>query len=96
LEGGEVGIYWRGTGLLENGRAKIEFPEHFKLALSKEAPIVAMVTPTSRCQMYVKEKTHSYIIVESFNGCSGSFDFLIMGVRKDYENYKPIRLKKNQ
>ncbi len=93
LEGGEVSVYWRGSGLLKDGKAKIEFPEHFKMALSKKAPIVAIVTPTSPCQIYIKEKTHAYIVVESLNCKRASFDFLILGTRKGYENYKPIKAK---
>jgi hypothetical protein len=96
LEGGEAGTYTRGSAQLTNGKATVNLPEHFSMVTSSEG-LTAQVTPTANCNgLYVAEKSNSTIVVKELNdGASdATFDYLVNGIRKGYENYQAIQDKK--
>ena len=93
LEAGEAGTYTRGSSALVNGRSTIDLPEHFGLVTNNEG-LTVQVTPTGPCNgLYVASKSNDRIeVVELAGGASNtSFDWIIYGVRKGYENYEVIR-----
>ncbi|MHB8809587.1 MAG: hypothetical protein ACYC9M_06190 [Desulfobulbaceae bacterium] len=93
IEAGEAGTYTRGSNTLTNGKVTIDLPEHFSMVTSTEG-ITVQVTPTGPCNgLYVASKSTSQIeVAELGNGTSNtSFDWIIYGVRKGYENYEVIR-----
>jgi len=95
LEGGENGVYVRGSGQLENGRAEIELPEHFALMAAEEG-LTAQITPrggNALGYLYVEEVLPDHVVVaESGGGTSDArFDYLVMGVRRGFEEHKVIR-----
>jgi len=88
LEGGEVGTYTRGSGQLINGEVKINLPEHFSLVTGEQG-VTVQVTPTSETAgLYVASKGTKYIVIKEVNNGQGNatFDYLVQGVRKGYEN----------
>ena len=93
LEGGENGVYVRGSGQLSNGQAEIELPEHFSL-VAAEAGITAQVTPVEDCRgIFVTEKSPGRIVVREMQGGASNarFDYLVMGVRLGCEEHEAIR-----
>lgn len=93
LEGPEAGAYYRGTGRLVNGAAVIRFPGHFITVAS--GGITVQVTPLSAKSrgLAVVEKNNRGMTVRELDGGRGSyeFDYLVMGVRRGYEDYEVIR-----
>jgi hypothetical protein len=92
LEGGEAGTYYRGTGQLTNGTARITLPEHFSLVTEQEG-LTIQVTPRGDCKgLYVTEVTTTYIVVKELQGGTSDarFDFYINGVRAGYADYQPV------
>ena len=95
LEGGETGTYTRGSGQLIDGEAVVQLPEHFSLVTSSEG-LTVQLTPTSDCKgLYVVSKLPTELVVKELNGgtSDATFDYLVNGVRKGYEDYQPIRDK---
>jgi hypothetical protein len=96
LEGGEAGTYVRGSAKLENGAAEITLPEDFYL-VTNENGVTVQVTPTEsvRGMLFVAEKSNKKVVVKSSNPADKavSFDYVVNGVRKGFENHKPIRKK---
>jgi hypothetical protein len=95
LEGGEAGTYTRGSAQLTNGVATVQLPEHFSMVTSSEG-LTAQVTPTADCNgLYVVSKSPTEITVKELNGgtSDATFDYLVNGVRKGYENYQAIQDK---
>jgi hypothetical protein len=93
-EGPEASAYIRGTGHLENGRAEIIYPDHFKAVISSEG-ITVQLSPLSAESMGLAavEKRNDRVIVRELGNGTGSYDFsyTIMAVRKGFENYRVIR-----
>ncbi len=90
LEGGEAGTYYRGTGQLIGGSARISLPEHFSLVTEAEG-LTVQITPRQDCNgLYVAEVTTTYIVVKELQGgkSNARFDFLINGVRAGYSDYQ--------
>ena len=95
LEGPEAGTYVRGSASLTNGSAIVPLPSHFSL-VTAAVGLTAQITPTSATTgLYVAEKSPTQIIVRQVDGGSGSgtFDYLVQGVRKGYEN-EPVIIDK--
>jgi hypothetical protein len=93
LEGPEAGTYIRGTAQLINGQAVINLPEHFSLVTSSDGLTVQLTPVGDWLQLYVVSKSTSQIIVREAQGRNGTFDYLVQGVRKGYENYEVVRPK---
>ena len=95
LEGGESGVYVRGTSELKNGRIEVDLPEHFALIASEDS-LTVQVTPLGDCfDLFVQEKTLDRIIIRESQGGKSSirFDYLVMGIRRGFENHKVIQEK---
>ncbi len=98
LEGGEAGVYTRGTASLEDGVAVVDLPEHFELVASDEG-LTVQVTPLGNCNgLYVEEKSTSEIVVkELMKGDSDvEFDYNVQGIRTGFEDYEVIRSKTDE
>jgi len=96
LEGPEAAAYTRGTGILINGKAHIDFPDHFSLIISRNT-ITVQLTPLSAGSrgLAVTHKDSTGFAVEELNNGTGNyeFDYLVQGVRKGYEDYEVVREK---
>jgi hypothetical protein len=94
LEGGESGVYVRGSGNLEGGRAEVQLPEHFSLVAAEEG-LTVQITPRdgkAGGYLYVEEVSPSNIVVVEAGGTSdASFDYLVMGVRRGFEKHEVIQ-----
>lgn len=94
-EGPEAAAYIRGTGHLENGKAVITFPDHFRTVANPEG-ITVQLTPLSAESrgLAVVEKGLDRLVVRELSNGGGTYDFdyLVMAVRKGYGNYQVIRL----
>ncbi len=95
LEGGENGVYVRGSGTLEKGRARISLPEHFSLVASEKG-LTVQITPRdgkAKGYLYAEKVTPEYIFVVEVGGgeSSASFDYLVMGIRAGFERHRVIR-----
>jgi hypothetical protein len=94
IEGPEAAAYVRGTGHLVNGRAVVTFPEHFRAVASPQGMTV-QVTPLSAKSkgLAVVEKSPDGLVVQELNDGTGTYDFdyLVMAVRRGYEDYEVIR-----
>ncbi len=89
LEGGEVGVYWRGTGSLDDGEAIVEFPGHFAAVASEEGLSVQLTPRGGWAPLYVEEVTPEHLVVavdESYQGSDIEFDFTVNGLRRHYED----------
>ncbi len=93
LEGPEAGAYTRGTAQLKNGEAIIELPEHFGLVTNDDGLTVQLTPLGEWLQLYVVEKSTKRLVVREATGKSGRFDYLVMGIRKGYENHQVIQPK---
>ncbi|MCD6532353.1 hypothetical protein J7K99_07915 [bacterium] len=95
LEGGENGTYWRGRAKLVNGEALVTLPEHFRLATSPDHEVTVIVTPRSsesKGLAVIHSSNREFKVKELFNGKGNyEFDYVVMGVRRGYENYEPIQ-----
>lgn len=93
LEGPEAGTYNRGTAQLVDGEAIIELPEHFGL-ITSEKDLSVMLTPIGKwLQLYVVEKSTKQILIREAQNKTGSFDYLVQGIRKGHEDYQVISEK---
>jgi len=94
IEGPEAAAYIRGTAHLVNGRAEVAFPEHFKVMASSEG-ITVQLTPLSAESkgLAVVEKSPDRLVVRELGNGDGTYDFdyMVMAVRKGYEDYQVIR-----
>lgn len=71
----------------------IELPESFALVASEEG-LTVQVTPLEECNgLYVAEKSPRRIVVRELLGgrSDARFDYLVQGIRKGYEGFRPIR-----
>ena len=91
LEGGEAGTYARGTGLLSDGRAVIDLPEHFGLVTSDRNLTVHLTPRGQWLQLYVESLGTDRCVVREAQGRSGTFDYIVHGVRRGFEDHEPVR-----
>ncbi len=93
-EGPEAAAYVRGTSRLVHGKAEIAFPDHFTTVISPEG-ITVQLTPLSAESkgLAVVDKSADRIVVAELGNGDGSYDFdyVVMAVRKGYEDYQVIR-----
>jgi len=97
LEGPEAGMYTRGTTKLNNGKAIIELPEHFRL-MAVESSITVTLTPLSgqsKGLAVTQKSLEDGIIVEELMEGSGTyqFDWEVKCIRKGLENHQVVRPK---
>jgi hypothetical protein len=94
VEGPEAAAYLRGTARLENGRAFVQFPQHFKsVAVSKGMTVQLTARSVDTYGLAVLESTIDGISVGELQRGKGSFEFdwEVKAVRKGHEDYKVIR-----
>jgi len=94
LEGGEAGTYVRGSGQLQSGKAVLALPEHFGLVTASEGLTVHLTPRGQWLQLYVVELDTAQLVVREAQGKSGTFDYLIQGVRRGFEQHEVIRSKR--
>jgi hypothetical protein len=94
LEGGEAGTYVRGSGQLESGKAVLSLPEHFGLVTSSEDLTVQLTPRGQWLQLYVVELDTTQLVVREAQSKSGTFDYLIQGVRRGYQQHEVVRAKR--
>ena len=93
VEGPEVSTLIRDKGVLKNGKAVIELPDHYSMVTSEKG-LTAQVTPAGNCKgLFISElSTQKMVIEELGNGDSNvEFYYLVQGVKKGYENYTVFR-----
>ena len=81
-------IVTSGSGSLINGEVMITFEQTVKEALSSDAPLKVIVTPTSQCNgVFVDAKSAAgFTVKELINGKSNAtFDWIAIGRMKGYE-----------
>lgn len=93
LEGGEAGVYQRGTGRLEHGEAHVELPSHFPLVAAGK--ITVDVTPLEESSgLYVPKDTLSaqgFTVREAGGGTSDTeFSYVVFAERAGHEGAKVI------
>jgi len=95
LEGGESGTYWRGSSRLSDGKAEIQLPEHFVLVTAEEGLTATATLREPGPAVYVDELSNSKLVLRTGDGSKSNarFDFIVMGVRKGFENHVPIRYR---
>lgn len=94
IEGPEAGAYERGTGTLVNGKAYIEFSEHFELVANMKTMTVSLTPLNSKTLgLAVVQKQENGFLVEELMDGKGNFEFdwEVKCVRKGYEDYRVIR-----
>lgn len=96
VEGPEAAAYLRGTGQLVNGRAVVDFPEHFRDVIVA-AGMTVQLTPRDASSegLAVVDRSLSGFEVAELRSGRGSyaFDWEVKGVRAGYEDYEVIRSK---
>ncbi|HTO86255.1 MAG TPA: hypothetical protein VMR54_01845 [Thermoanaerobaculia bacterium] len=89
LEGPEVGTYLRGTTRIENGRAVISLPDHFRTVTAEEG-ITVQLTPVGEfASMYVESENLNEIVVRSSKDVT--FHYLVQGVRRAFAGFEPVQ-----
>jgi hypothetical protein len=94
IEGGEVGVYQRGTGRLTGGEAHVVLPADFPLVAG--GTITVQVTPHDSTRgLYVPaaDMTASGFTVREQGGgrSNAPFSYVVMAGRKGYEDFEPVR-----
>jgi len=91
-EGPEVMVFFRGAGVLKNGKAVIKLPEYFSMVASEQG-VQVQVTPTEACNgSYVAKQGRESIEVRELNRGRHSvgFNYLVTGVRAGFEGHQPV------
>ena len=94
LEGGFAGTYFAGRASMENGKAIVILPDHFRKVTSPDKDVMVTVTPRGRCNgLMVPQSNNEEFTVEELQDGQNSveFDFIVMGFRRGYEEYEPIQ-----
>lgn len=94
LEGGEVGVYHRGTARLEKGAAWVPLPEEFPLVANGD--LTVQVTPLEDCGgLYVppgETTTRGFAVREAGGGASSAeFSYLVIAERLGHESAAAVR-----
>ena len=76
VQGPEAAVYLRGTTKLENGKARINLPDHFRIN-ADEGSMTVQITPLSSKTygLAVVEKTNKGFVVEELMNGQGNFEF---------------------
>ncbi len=91
IEGPEAATFARGSTNLVNGEAVICLPQTYAMVTAEDG-LTVQVTPRGEwLQLYVAQVNPRQLTVREAQGKSGRLDYLVQGVRKGYENYQPIR-----
>jgi len=99
IEGPEAAAYLRGTARLENGKASISFPDHYKAVATEEGMTVQLTPWSSDSEgLAVTRRSLEGFEVQELHSGSGSysFDYTVMAIRAGYQDYKVIRPKEDE
>jgi len=93
MEGGESGTYWRGTARLKDGVAVVQLPEHFSLVTAHEGLTATVTLREPGPAIYASEVTNRRLVVRTADRSRAdvTFDFIVLGVRKGFEDHVPVR-----
>ncbi len=94
IEGPEAAAYLRGTTRLENGRASISFPDHFKTVAIAKGMTVQLTPWSAESEgLAVTKRSLDGVEVQELHNGTGTYDFdyTVMAVRKGHEDYQVIR-----
>ncbi|MCW3124759.1 MAG: collagen triple helix repeat protein [Bacteroidetes bacterium] len=84
LEGPEVGVYYRGTGKMENGKCTVKLPSYFH-SLTQTDGVTVQLTPIGKKPYLLSYETvndKNEFVVYSENP-DGQFSWVLMAIRKD-------------
>jgi hypothetical protein len=89
LEGPEAGTYFRGRGKFQNGLAKIDVPDHFRMVTDPEG-LTVQITPSGEMATFavVKLSLEEIVVKASRNV---DFFYLVQGVRRSFRDAVPVR-----
>ena len=96
MEGPEVGLYTRGVGTLKNGKARVQFPDHFAGIVGKKG-LTVQLTPHSAQSLGLAavKLSPKGLEVHELGGdlAKGNYDFsfTVQGVRAGSEKYPVVR-----
>ena len=88
LEGPEAGTYFRGTGKLARGIARIPVPDDFRI-VSDEKGLTVHVTPIGELALVACVKKNLTELVIQGNR-DVEFDYVVYGVRKAFADFQPV------
>jgi len=88
LEGPESGTYFRGSGRIVGGFAKIVVPEDFRSVSSTEGLTVIAMPVGGPAVLVCVRKSLDEIVIQGSGDVE--FDYMVNGIRKAYEGFQPI------
>ncbi len=89
VEAPTVDVYFRGTGTLANGYARIEIPDHFRLT-AREGTYMTTLTPVGRPISLSVESEGSDGITVRGSGNS-RFHYVVYAERAEIEGFEPVQ-----
>ncbi len=94
LEGGQVGVYARGTGKLSGGSAKVRLPEHFPLVAGGR--ITVHLTPLGESAgLFAPEEeisTDAFVVREAGGGASNAgFSWIVVADRIGHDGQDAVQ-----
>ena len=88
VEAPTVDVYFRGTGTLANGYARIEVPDHFRFT-AREGTYMTTLTPVGRpVALSVEAEGAEGILVRGTG--SGRFHYVVYAERAEIEGYEAV------
>jgi hypothetical protein len=84
-----------GVALLDDGRVKIDLPDHFAWVTSDKEPLLVQTTPFSAESggLAIVERSLDSIVVEDMDGTGDyEFSYTVKGTRAEMENQTVVRI----
>jgi len=89
LEGPESGTYFRGSGHIVGGFAKITVPESFRMVSDEKGLTVVATAVGGPGAIWVVKKDLNEIVLQASSDVA--FDYMVNGVRRAYKDFDVIR-----
>lgn len=99
LEGDEAGTYTRGTGRLQDGKARIQLAETFQWVTNPDIGLTAHLTPRDSAVplAVVSLNPREMVVTGPEDGPQEvAFDYIVHGLRIGFEELSPVREKEGQ
>jgi hypothetical protein len=97
VEAGKAHTELSDTAELTDGRAEINFPDHFSMVTSDEESLCIQVTPYAKEKVQpqvVKQSTDRFVVKDfSDESLDYTFAYTVKGVREGYEDQEVVRDK---